>query len=369
MADGAPMRALLSFRHVRAVALVLGVSVLAACGGGSKPATAPTPAASSSAPAAVSADVPAEKAKSEPRDGSAKTDAAEPQPLGAIPPTVKLLDPGAAPRRPLRHVYKAGVTERAEMDIKMALDMGMGAAPSEKKTLPTMRTVLRLDATEVTAEGDLRAAFEAERVEVLKDMKLDAKMRTLLEKELLGLVGMRGKARVSPRGIVSESDFELPPNASSSLKTQMDSLRDAIQQMYFPLPEEEIGKGGKWEVTSRVPAGGALIDSKATYTVTALDPDSFQVDVSVALVAPPNQKMSPKGMPPGTTATLDSMTGTSAGKATCPLTRLIGTAVVQANTETLTTIASEATSAKTQIHVLMDLTVAVRPTKAPAKKK
>lgn len=251
----------------------------------------------------------------------------------------------------------------------MALGMGAGAPPNDKRTLPTLRTVLRLDATDVTAEGDLRAAFEAERVEVLKDMKLDAKMRTLLEKELLGLVGMRGKARVSPRGIVSESDFELPPNASPSMRTQMDSLRDAIRQMYFPLPEEEIGKGGKWEVTSRVPAGGAFLDSRATYTVTALDADSFQVNVNVALVAPPNQKMSPKGMPPDTTATLDSMTGTSSGKATCPLTRLIGTAAVQAATETVMTVTSETTGEKAQIYVVMDLTVAVRPTKAPAKKK
>ena len=308
---------------MRALRTLLFSVLLVACGGGAEP-TAPKPAASAEAPPPSAAPAPTPPpAASE----VAKSDAepAPAAPSAGTAPTVKVTDAGAAPRKALRYRFKAGVTEFAEMDMKMSLAMTMGEKVAPKTELPTVRTTMRIVAKEITPEGDLRCSFNADKVEVLKDVKVDPKMREGLEKELAGLVGMHGKARISTRGVTSETEFELSPNASQALNAQMDTLRDALRQMYVPFPEEEVGKGAKWDVTSRLPVSGALVDMKLTYVLTKLEADGVQTDVQSSIDAPPNQPMRIGALPAGATATLESMSGKGTGKVSPSFVRLVST--------------------------------------------
>jgi hypothetical protein len=345
---------------------LLCLSLVAACGGGpttpTTPAT-PTDATSASSSAAKSEAPPkptAEAPKEEPK-------AKEPEPpkaLEPVPPTVKVLDAGAAPKRALRYKFKAGVTEYVDMDMKMSMSLAMGGKQAPKTDLPTVRTTMKIEGKEVTPEGDLRCTFSAEKVDVLKDVQIDPKMRQNLEHELSGLVGMHGKARISTRGVASETEFELPPQANARLKSQMDSMRDAIRQMYVPFPEEEVGKGAKWEVTSRVPLSGAMMDTKMLYNLIKADGDVVNADVETTLSAPPNQPMQVGALPPGATAMLESLSGKGSGKVAPSLVRLAGSGTNKISMESTFSVAMQ--GEKMQMKMQSDVAVSSKPGKAPA---
>lgn len=335
------------------------VAHVVACGGSPEPArppSAPTPPATtpaSEAPAPSAATTEAPKAPEPPKA------------LEAKPPTLKVLEAGAAPRRALRYKFKAGVTEYATMDLKMSMSMAIGPKEMPKIDLPTMRATMRIDAKEVTPEGDAKVTYETLKFDVVKDAKADPKVTSALEQEIGGLVGMKGRATVSPRGVTKENEFELPPSASPKLQGQMDSMRDAIKNMYMPLPEEEVGKGAKWEVTSRIPTSGAMMDMVATYTLTGLTPDGAQANVDVVLSAEPNQRLDVPGMP-NVTATLDSLSGKTTGQTSPSFTKLVGTANTKATMQLVSSASLHGDKVTTK--VTSDITVGIHPTKAPAKK-
>jgi hypothetical protein len=281
-------------------------------------------------------------------------------------PTVKVVDAGAAPKKALRYKFKAGTTEYVEMDMRMSMGMSMGGKSAPKTDLPTVRTLMRIDAKEVTPEGDLRFEFSADKVDVLKDVQVDPKLRGAVEKELTGIVGMHGRARISPRGVATETEFDLAPGASDTLKGQMDTMRDSIRQMYLPFPEEEVGKGAKWDVTSRMPLGGALIDSKITYTLTKVEADRAEADFAIAMSAPPNQPMQLAGLPPGANATLDSVAGSGSGKVSPSFARLVGTSTSKITMESSFSVTMK--GEKAQMKMQSDVAAALRPGKAPPKK-
>jgi hypothetical protein len=349
-----------------ASSLSLFASSLLACGGPSEPVTPAAPdAAPPPAPVATGTGTGAgRKDVGEPADEPAKVDAAPaPKPLEAMLPTVKVLEAGTAPKKALRYKFKAGTTEYVEMDMKMSMAMSMGGRGAPKVDLPTVRTTMRIDAKELTPEGDLRCTFNADKVEVLKDVQVDPKMRGTLEKDLAGLVGMHGKARISTRGVASETELELSPGAPPSLRGQLDTMRDAIRNMYVPFPEEEVGKGAKWEVTSRVPLSGAMMDTKMLYTLTKLEAESAQTDVEVALSAPPNQAMQIAALPPNASATLDSLSGKGSGKVSPSFVRLVGTGTNKLAMEAAFGVAMQ--GEKVQMKMQSDVVVALRPAKAP----
>lgn len=349
--------------------LALASLLLLACGGSETPPPATTPAPTASAAPAPTTPPPAPSAAA---DAGAAEAAPAPK-LEATAPTVKLLEPGATPRRKLRNVYKAGVSERAQMDMKMSMSAKTEQGESPRMQVPSVRTIMRLDAKEVTPEGDLRYAFEAERIEVLKDLPVDPKLRGQLESEMQKMVGMHGKGRMSPRGLTSEVELDLPPQLSPALRANLETLRDSLKDLAMPLPEEEVGVGAKWEVTARTPMAGAMTDIRSVYTLKKLTNDSMTTDIEVTLSAPPNQPMALPNLPPGATATLDSMQGTGKGTATRAFAKLVGQATSHIASDTTMKIkpAPDAPEQKLGMKTEVDLTI--KPTNAappaPAKKK
>jgi hypothetical protein len=342
-------------------------SLLLACGGPTEP-TAPTGTPASTADATAPASTqPADAAAStnpKPKDEPAQADVGPAKPPEIVQPTVKVTAPGAAPRRALRYKFKAGTTEYLEMDMKMSMGMSMGGKSAPKTDLPTIRTLMRIDAKEVTPEGDLRCDLSTEKVDVLDDVAVDPKLRAAVEKEMKGIVGLHGKARISARGVASETEFDLGPGASETLKSQLDTIRDSVRQMSVPFPEEEVGKGAKWDVTSRVPLGGALVDSKTSYTLTKLEADRADAEIAITMSAPPNQPMHIGALPPGATATLDSVAGTGSGKVSPSFVRLVGTSTTKIAMESSFSVTMK--GEKAQMKMKSEIAAATRPGKAPA---
>ncbi|WP_146647396.1 hypothetical protein [Labilithrix luteola] len=343
--------------NLRTRSLPVLLLALVACGG-----AAPEPASPENASAKEAKAAPATTEPAKPAEPAKPTPAETPE-LKPSPPTVHVVSNGTAPRKQLRYVFKAGANELLEMNLKMSLGMGMGGDRMGREIkMPTARMVMKIEIAEVLPDGNAKLGAKAERIELLRDVPLDEGPRTQLEQSLASLVGMKAHATVSTRGVTSDMEFELPPNADEKAKANLESMRDTLRELYVPLPEEEVGANAKWDVDARMPISGAMVDVKRTYSVKELKADAVKTDITVAMSAPAKQPMRSIPLPPGMTALLDSLKGEGTGKATTPFARLVGESNMQVTLDMAIDAGNETDRQKLVMHNVTEVTI--KPSKA-----
>lgn len=337
---------------------------LYACGHASKPApVAPAPAATTTATARSSEAL--------------KQPTPEPPKLRAAKSTaVKLLDAGAAPRRKLRYTFKAGTTEYAALVSKMVLSIAIDNHAPPKPEELAVEISLRIDAKEVTPEGDAKLTFNTERVALFDDAKTALPFVNTLA-ELNGLFGLNWHATLSPRGITREAGFDLPQDGTPTVQAQMNRVRDAVRDLYVPLPEEEIGRGGRWQVLSQLPlgsldyseglgSGAAMLDKAATYTLEALAEGSAQIKAESVLSSEPNQQLE-VGNIANLTRVLDELEGASNARLSLSFVNLVSSGSSKVSTSVRSTAMTE--NDRVTAKVSSDVSTTVKPGRAPATKK
>ncbi len=94
------------------------------------------------------------------------------------------------------------------------------------------------------------------------------------------MIGFAGTATVTNRGATKDANFQMPENADQSMKDMMDSMKNSLKQMSSPLPEEAVGIGAQWEVTTHV-MGRLNLDQKATATLTELEGPKFHLSMDI----------------------------------------------------------------------------------------
>jgi hypothetical protein len=322
-------------------AACLVLTILVACG------STPPPAAPAPAPAPAAESV-----------------RAEPEPLDETAPTVRMLVPGTSPRQLLRYAFTASSTEYMQFDMRLGIettfdDPTLGQTANKVET-PTIRMTIQSSVSELLPGGDARVVYEVVGFELLQDVQVPAAQRAALESSLAQVAGMTGSSRLSARGVPSELKFELP-NATPQLQQMMDSLRDAMRQMYIPLPKDPVGKGAKWEATARYRVSNMIFDSKIIYLMTERSAGSLEVKIETALSAQPQSFPLAHGM----TGTIKSSAGVGTGTLSQPLTRLVGTGTNNITSDTQFSVDDGSKTLHATMH--MTATVAVRPGKPPQK--
>jgi hypothetical protein len=146
-------------------------------------------------------------------------------------------------------------------------------------------------------------------------------------------------------------------------------MRDAVRGMYTPFPEEEVGKGAKWEVLAKIPLSGAIMEVRSIYTLLRVSDADAQANVEMTLSAPPHQPMQNPALPPGATSSLEELSGKGSAKITPRFERLASAGQSQVSSKTVLDVT--AGNEKAQVSVLTDVTMVVRAADAkpaPAKK-
>lgn len=294
-----------------AVALTLSALFLAACQQKSEkkpdPAAPVMPSFADKKPG--EGDKPADKPADKP--GSAEMPAAGDQPV------VRLLAPGAEPRKLLRFHMKPGDKQRVAMHMKMAMDMDI-AGQAQKVDMPTMTMILDVTAKSVAANGDMDYEFVTSDVTIADDGGTPG-MKAALEGVLSSAKGMSGKGTISNRGFNKGAELSLPPNANAQLAQTMGQMKDAISQIAAPVPEEPVGVGGKWEVRMAIKQQSIVIKQIGTYEVTSIDGDRIATKTTVAQSADPQPVSNPQM--PSLKMELVRMTGGGEGETTIDLTK------------------------------------------------
>ncbi|MCY1005484.1 DUF6263 family protein [Nannocystis pusilla] len=234
---------------------------------------------------------------------------------------VTLIEAGAEPREPLRLKLTAGQEQAMVMTMRMGMGMQIGPNAMPKTDIPPMQMTMNLKVSEITGEGDIRSEFSLDKIEVLPDPKVPAAMVDQLKSVLGTMNKMSGTSLITPRGIVKSADFNMPPDVNPQIKQTIDSMRQQINQMSVPFPEEALGIGAKWTVTQQLDQQGMKLDQVATWELKGRDGSVVQLASTIVQTAAP-QKISAPGMPEGASVSLDRLDSTGAGTNEVDLTRV-----------------------------------------------
>lgn len=275
----------------------------------------------------------------------------------ANPPVVKLLDAGQEPRAPMRLTVTSGQKEVLGMTMKMAMAMdGVQKLPHTR--LPAMVMNMGLTVTEVLAHGDFRYDFGLDSVDVVAGDS-PPQMVTALRTALGGMKGMTGHSLLTSRAEVCEASVKIPEDVAPQLKQTMDGLQQSLAQVSVPFPEEAVGVGARWEVTTRLANQGVDLNQVTAYEIVERTATTVKVATTITQRAAP-QKMNPPGLPPGAVVHLDSLDSSGSGTTVFDLTKI----VPQSGQMTMSTkmaMTIEAMGEKQPMSMTMDLDLTIAP--------
>jgi hypothetical protein len=218
-------------------------------------------------------------------------------------PLVKLVAPGAEPREVLTYALDKGVKQSLGMGMDMVMSLKMGQSAMPPMAIPRM--VMNLDMTvgDKDAGGDWKIDAALLRVGLEPKGEQQQQMATQMQPHVDSMKGLTMTYFVTPKGHVHDVKINVPPGFPAQAQQMLTGMNQSFESMVAPLPNEPVGIGGKWEVTTRVVSSGADLLQFAVYTLKEKAGSKATLDVTVTQVAA-SEKITAPGMPAGATARL-----------------------------------------------------------------
>jgi hypothetical protein len=275
-------------------------------------------AASAGAGASGSAGAPGSDSAGAGESASTTPPAAQQLPLASL----KLLDPGAAPRRKLRYAWHADQKEQMSMTLTTAASTEMAGVKQPEIPLPPVHITIAIDPRGVTPDGDLRYAWRITGATVTVDAQTPSQVGDGMKAEVAVIEHLSGTGAITAQGLSRELTIDNASIADGGTGQMVEQVRQQLRDVAAPLPDEEVGKGGKWQKLSTLEAREAKLTQTDTYTLNELREDGGTLDDVLAQTAP-SQKLRAVGMPAGQQARMDSMLASGDSKVKFDLSRLV----------------------------------------------
>jgi hypothetical protein len=196
---------------------------------------------------------------------------------------IRLIDPGASPRRVLRFAPSRGTSARmtAQMKVGVSFDLGGSQIPIQMPPMDMSFDVLVADVTTATFVT----------VSTLTAVDLDENAPSTLgpafNEGVQRMVGMRVTQRLNRNGLVESSETTLPDGAAPQLQQTMDSMKQSMSEMNPGFPEKAIGVGARWVVTTHPENNAIAVDQSTTYELASLEGDRGTVSIDLVQSAEP----------------------------------------------------------------------------------
>ena len=270
---------------------------------------------------------------------------------------VKLLEPGANPRKLLRFTPKKGDKQSTVMTMKMAQSMVMRGQKLPPVPTPAMKFAIDLAVTDVASNGDVTFEFTYPDAKVVDEEGTASAAKAAMEGMLKSMIGLKGKGVITSRGFTQSSDVELPPGAAPQLTAVIDSMKESLSKMSSPVPEEPIGVGAKWSVSQSITANGITLEQVSVHTVKAINGDKFDLAVEVTQKAD-KQEMKAPGLPEGAKMTLESLESNGKGTMLMNPTELFPVSEVKTETKSTMELDIGGQAQPMQLEMTIDMNIA-----------
>lgn len=234
---------------------------------------------------------------------------------------VKLLDAGAEPRRTLRIQAKPGDKQKANLIMKMNMDMELGDMPAQSVKMPAITLGMETTVKEVSPDGDVTYDTAMGDVSVAEEEGVLPQVTDAIKASFEEFKGFSGTVTLSSRGLVRGANVKLAGDAPPQARQAMGQIQDAYSTLTAGFPEAAVGKGARWEIRLPLKNQGMTISQTTTYQLASMDGDTINL-TSTSTQSAAKQKIENPAMP-GLKMDLSKMTGTGTGKLTLNLTRIL----------------------------------------------
>jgi hypothetical protein len=244
--------------------------------------------------------------------------------LGASP-VLTIVSAGAEPRTPIRYAFSNGRTEHVSMDLTMGVSVDMGGMSMPAMQMPTMHTAADVAVTGVSPAGDASYTLAFTDLTWVNSAGVDPALLTALQSMGVDMKAVSGSATVNPRGVSRDVIFDTSKITNPQMAQMMGSMSTTAQSLTLPFPEEPLGPGAHWVARQTLAVNGMQTFQKTDVELVSRDATSCTVKTTLEQSAPA-QTVSLPGLPPGTEASLEHMTGTGTGTTTIHFDSLVPTA-------------------------------------------
>ena len=246
-------------------------------------------------------------------------------PAPGAPSTVTLLSNGAEPRVPLRYKLKNGDKAQMAMTMAMGTTVSMGGAQMMAMDLPTMKIGVDVDVQSVAANGDASYGVVFTSMSAEAAPGTDPAMAQMMQGAAGSIVGTKGTAIISDRGISRDAKFS-NPNADPALAQALSQVSNSLESMSMPFPVEPVGVGARWEVRQAISSGGLSVYQKTTAELVSVTASEVTLKLTQEQTAPAQAMDNPAFG--GMKVSIDSYKGSGTGTTTVRFASLVPTAEI-----------------------------------------
>ncbi len=237
-----------------------------------------------------------------------------------------LLDPGEPPRRKLRYAWVPRQGETLTMDLRTAASTDDGTSKQPEIVLPPVHIVLAIDPRSVSPGGDLTYAWRVVSTAVTADVQTPSSLADGMRAEVAAIAHLSGSAVTTSCGISTRVLIDPQsggPLADGGANGQMvEQVRQTLRDVAAPFPDEEVGRGARWQKLSQLASRDARVTQTEVFTLTQVAGNVGSLDEELAQTAPPQPLLSP-GTAGGSQARIESMLASGNGKTRFDLGRLV----------------------------------------------
>lgn len=202
-------------------------------------------------------------------------------------PTIKVLDAGAEPREHLRYDFRAHSPERMELTFKLRVNSAYTNTVLEtghrSADFPTIKATARVEVSALNADGTATVSSIVDEVAVVDDF-VDPAIHAIVDVEVKAMKGSQSSWRISPSGRISHATASAP-NASAEVRAHLANVADTMRENAVIFPEQVVGVGASWQVTSQYLLFGVAWERTTTYSLKALSDTSATVEEQTSMRA------------------------------------------------------------------------------------
>ena len=237
---------------------------------------------------------------------------------------VTVIDPGAAPRRPLRFDIPAGTEATAQMEMSQAMAMTIGdqAVPPQ----PPVQTVSVFHFGPMVRDGDRHeTSWSMGDVDVVRSPEMPEALYDQIAATMASLGEMTGVVVFDGRGRIERSETSAGPGTPPVVRDMMASLERSFENIIIVFPEEPIGVGAAWEIEQRVDEPIAMTQT-VRHRLVGIEDRDLVIETTVHQEAGPQQMATGDG---GPTLDVEGMKGRGGGEMRVRLDRVVGVSEAQ----------------------------------------
>ncbi|MGF1469467.1 MAG: hypothetical protein ACFCGT_25380 [Sandaracinaceae bacterium] len=224
---------------------------------------------------------------------------------------VRLLAPGATPRRALRYRHDEGHVENVLVRLAIQ-EIAESGGQAQMGGTPPISLLVRLGPTRL--DGSLvEIPVVIDMAQAAVPAEVDPEAAAAIQRQVEPLSRVRGVLVTDRLGRTRGTRVPLPPDVSFETAQMLGDIRATL--MTVPLPEEQVGVGARWETTRETQAGPIRhITQTVVYTVSEMTSDGPVLQVTFRGSAP-QQPLTDPTREADVDVTLDAYESTGVGSA------------------------------------------------------